>query len=195
MVTGVAAAFDVPPTPDAARHLPRIRGGPSFRGWEGRPVNSTARWPERLEHAATLLRAEGAAVLSLRGGEYTTLFSYRIGPDVDWAALVGADRLRAAMTSDTAVTAAIPAGRWGDQAAYALISAIERDATGASCLCALRRNVPFDAIEVGGAYAAARLMATSIEDGRRLAVAERAGAARLVQRSVRHELEHTRDAA
>ena len=161
----------------------------------GRPVNSTARWPERLEHAATLLRAEGAAVLSLRGGEFTTLFSYRIDPGVDWSSLVGPERLRAAMESDTAVTAAIAAGRWGDQAAYAVIVAIERDASGASCLCALRRSVPFDAVEVAGAYAASRLMASSIDDGRKLAAAERAGAARLVQRSVRHELEHTRDAA
>src|SRR5258706_11271542 len=59
---------------------------PSFRGWEVRPVNSTARWPERLEHAATLLRAEGAAVVALRGGEFTTLFSYRIDPGIDWTA-------------------------------------------------------------------------------------------------------------
>lgn len=98
------------------------------------------------------------------------------------------------MASDAAVTASIAAGRWGEQAAYAVISAIERDADGGSCLCALRRGVPFDAIEVAGAFAASRLMASSIDDGRRLAVAERAGAARLVQRSVRHELEHTRDA-
>ena len=53
--------------------------------------------------------------------------------------------------------------------------------------------MPFDAIEVSGASAAARLMASSIEDGRRLAVAERAGAARLAQRSVRHELERAHD--
>lgn len=163
--------------------------------WEVRPVNSTARWPERLEHAATLLRAEGAAVVALRGGEFTTLFSYRIDPGVDWSALVGPERLHAAMAGETAVTAAIAAGRWTDQAAYAVIVAIERDEIGASCLCALRRSVPFDAVEVAGAYAASRLMASSIEDGRRLAVAERAGAARLAQRSVRHELEHTRDAA
>jgi two-component system, NarL family, nitrate/nitrite response regulator NarL len=194
-VTGAVAAFDVPPTPDAAPLLSRIGRSPSFRGWEVRPVNSTARWPERLEHAATLLRAEGAAVLSLRGGEFTTLFSYRIDPGVDWTSLVGPERLRAAMESETAVTAAIAAGRWGDQAAYAVIVAIERDASGASCLCALRRSVPFDAVEIAGAYAASRLMASSIDDGRKLAAAERAGAARLVQRSVRHELEHTRDAA
>ncbi|HEY8732222.1 MAG TPA: response regulator [Candidatus Limnocylindria bacterium] len=93
------------------------------------------------------------------------------------------------------MTAAIAAGKWSDQAAYAVMAAIERDAGGASCLCALRRNVPFDALEVAAAHAAARLMAGSIDDGRKLAAAERAGAARLVQRSVRHELEHTSDAA
>jgi len=185
----------VPPEADAAPCILRITSAPEVAGSGGRPINSTARWPERLEHAATLLRAEGAAILSLGGGTYTTLFSYRVGVDIDWTLLVGPERLHAAMAGDTAVTAAIAAGRWGNQAAYAVISAIERDADGGSCLCALRRGVPFDAVEVAGAYAASRLMASSIDDGRRLAVAERAGAARLVQRSVRHELEHTRDAA
>ena len=184
----------MPPTADAAAFLPRIQV-PQLPGIGGSPVNSTARWPERLEHAATLLRAEGAAVLCLRSGEFTTLFSYRVEPDIDWIALIGADRLHAAMASDIAVTAPIAAGRWGDQAAYAVLVAIERDATTASCLCALRHSVPFDAVEVAGAYAASRLMASSIDDGRKLASAERAGAARLVQRSVRRELEQTRDPA
>src|SRR2546428_10656973 len=80
---------------------------------EDRPVNSTARWPERLEHAATLLRAEGAAVLSFQGGELTTLFSYRIAPDVDWTGLVGGDPLRAALAGGAAGTAAIAAGPRG----------------------------------------------------------------------------------
>src|SRR2546423_1376568 len=161
----------------------------------GSSVNSTARWPERLEHAATLLHAEGAAVLSLRGGEFTTLFSYRVAPGMDWNAVVGPERLRAVLTSDTAVTAAIAAGRWWDQAAYAVLAPIDRDERGASCLCALRHNVPFDALEVAGAFAASRLMAGSIDDARRIATAERAGAARQVQRSVRLELAGTRDAA
>jgi DNA-binding NarL/FixJ family response regulator/putative methionine-R-sulfoxide reductase with GAF domain len=134
-------------------------------------------------------------VLSLRDGAFTTLFSYRIAPEVDWTALIGSERLSEAMASDTAVTAAIAAGLWGDHAAFAVIAAIERNGNGASCLCAIRRGVPFDAVEVAGARAAARLMASSIDDGRKLAAAERAGAARLVQRSVRHELERTRDAA
>ena len=132
-------------------------------------------------------------MLSVRDGEFTTLFSYRIEPGVDWSALVGADRIAAAMASDTAVTCAIAAGRWGDEAAYALIAAIEREPGGPSCLCALRRSVPFDAIEVAGAQAAARLMESSIDDARKLAAAERAGAARLIRRSVRQVLERTRD--
>jgi DNA-binding NarL/FixJ family response regulator/putative methionine-R-sulfoxide reductase with GAF domain len=158
-------------------------------------VNSTARWPERLEHAATLLRAEGTAVISLQSGAWTTLFSYRIDGGLDWSSLVGPDRLQAALGSETAVTAAIAAGRWTDQAAYAVVAPIEPDPASASFLCAIRRNVPFDAIEIAGARAAARLMAGSIDDGRRLAVAERAGAARLAQRSVRHELERAHDPA
>ncbi len=162
---------------------------------EERPVNSTARWPERLEHAATLLRAEGAAVLSLRDGTLATLFSYRIGPDVDWTELVGSDRLRSALTSDAAVTTAIAAGRWGDEAAYAVIAAIERGGDRASCLCALRHSVPFDALEIAGAYAVARFMASSIDDGRQIAAAHRTGAARIAERSMRHELEHNRDGA
>ena len=132
-------------------------------------------------------------MISVRDGEFTTLFSYRIEPGVDWSTLIGADRIAAAMAGQTAVTAAIAAGRWGDEAAYALIAAIERDPIGASCLCALRRNVPFDAIELAGAHAAARLMETSIDDARKLAAAERAGAARLIRRSVRQVLERTRD--
>ena len=93
-------------------------------------------------------------MLSLRGGKFTTLFAYRIDPAIDWIALVGPDRLRDAMARDTAVTAAIAAGKWGQQAAFAVLSAIERNASGASCLCALRRGVPFDAVEAAGAYAA-----------------------------------------
>jgi len=162
---------------------------------EDRPVNSTARWPERLEHAATLLRAEGAAVLSLQDGTLATLFSYRIEPAVDWGELVGGDRLRAALMGDAAITTAIAAGRWGEEVAYAVIAAIERDGDRGSCLCALRHSVPFDALEIAGAYSVARFMASSIDDGRQIAAAERTGAARIAERSMRHEFAHNRDGA
>ena len=178
--------------PQWRHNLPQ---SPCFRGSGGRPVNSTARWPERLEHAATLLRAEGTAVISLQGSTWATLFSYRIDTKIDWSRLVGPERLRSGLASDTAVTTAIPAGRWTDEAAYAVLAPIDATSGAASFLCAIRRNVPFDAIEIAGAHAAAQLMSSSIDDGRRLAVAERAGAARLAQRSVRHELERAHDTA
>ena len=134
-------------------------------------------------------------MISLQGGVWSTLFSYRIGDRLDWSALIGPDRLRAALGGERALTAAIPAGTWTDQVAYAVVAPIEAEPAAGSFLCAIRRSVPFDAIEVAGAHAAARLMASSIDDGRRLAVAERAGAARVAQRSVRQELERAHDAA
>lgn len=134
-------------------------------------------------------------MISLRGGEYRTLFSYRLDAGLDWPAMVGVDRLRAALTSDNAVMVAIAAGRWTDEAAYGIVAAIEREPEEGSFLFAIRRSVPFDVIEIASASAAAQLLASSIEDGRRLASAERAGAAQLVQRSVRHELERTCDPA
>ncbi len=134
-------------------------------------------------------------MISSQGGTWTTLFSYRIDAGLDWSTLIGPERLRLALASETAMTTAIPAGRWTDEAAYAVMAPIDPDPGSAAFLCALRRSVPFDAIEVAGAHAAARLMAGSIDDGRRLAIAERAGAARLAQRSVRHELERAHDSA
>ena len=134
-------------------------------------------------------------MISFHDGAWSTLFAYRLDRALDWPALVGGDRLTTALSAPTAVAAAIPAGRWSDEVAYAALAVIEPDPDGPSLLCAIRRSVPFDALEMAGVHAAARLLATSIEDGRKLAAADRAGAARLVQRSVRHELERTRDSA
>lgn len=134
-------------------------------------------------------------MISFHDGTWSTLFAYRLDRALDWPALVGGERLASALAGPSAVAAAIPAGRWSPEVAYAALAVIEPDADGPSLLCALRRRIPFDAVEIAGVHAAARLLATSIEDGRKLAVAERAGAARLVQRSVRHELERARDSA
>ena len=114
---------------------------------------------------------------------------------MDWPAIVGADRLRSALEGDAAVMAAIPAGRWGEEAAYALIACIERGGEGASCLCAMRHRVPFDAVEAASATAAARLLADAMESGRRIAAADRVSAARVAQRSLRSELASARDVA
>ncbi len=133
-------------------------------------------------------------MISRREGAYATLFSYRIDTDLDWAAVIGADRLRAAFEGDGPVTTAIPAGRWGDEVSYAVLARIERgDAS--SCLCAMRHRLPFDALEASAARAGAQLMADAIESGRDVAAAERVAAAHAAQRSVRAELERPRDPA
>ena len=173
----------------------RIPPTPRRTGLGRSAVNSTARWPERLEHAATLLRAEGAAVVSLRGGEFTTLFSYRLDGGLDWPSLLGADKLRAAVETDAPAAAAIPAGRWGDETAYAVMALIERADDAAACLCALRHRIPFDALETAGCRAAAKLLAAAIEDGRVVAAADRLATAQAIRRTVRDDLARTRDAA
>ena len=64
---------------------------------EGRPVNSTARWPERLAYIAALLRAEGAAVLATSGDSLIPLFTYQVSPDIDWRALFEPDLISRAL--------------------------------------------------------------------------------------------------
>ena len=87
-------------------------------------VNSTARWPERLEQVATLLRAEGAAILALQNGEVRTLFSCRIDDALAWRLVLGDDAVDRAVTDRSAFATAIPAERWGDAASYALLAPI-----------------------------------------------------------------------
>ena len=150
-------------------------------------VNSTARWPERLQHATTLLRAEGAAVLAVRDGGFATLFSHQIAPDTDWAGLFGEELLHAAHGASGPLTAAIAAGRWGDEVAYGIVTRIEAQLT--PLFCVLRHHRPFDAIEIAGAHAAAVLLAQALDDGRRVAIADRLIAVREVERAVRNGLE------
>src|SRR6185436_1816211 len=59
----------------AAHPVPHIQ----FRkpGLRRGTVNPTARWPERLELLATLLRADALAVISATPEGPTTVFSYR----------------------------------------------------------------------------------------------------------------------
>lgn len=175
----------------AAWSVPRIR-------WETDPevtfFNSTARWPERLQHTATLLHAEGAAVLTVRADGVATLFSHQIAPNTDWGALFGDELLHSAHGTSGPLTTAIAAGRWGDEVAYGIVTRIEAQAT--PLLCVLRHHRPFDAIEIAGAQAAAVLLAQALDDGRRVAIADRLIAVREVERTVRSGLEAGgRDAA
>lgn len=143
----------------------------------GVEVNSTARWPERLEQVATLLRAEGAAILALQNAEVRTLFACRIEDDLAWRTVLGDKAVERAVAEQRAFATAIPAERWGDGAAYALLAPITSPGTERGVLCALRHGVPFDAVEVIAGEAAARLLSMAFSDAQAVAQAERDTAA------------------
>lgn len=69
----------------------------------------------------------------------------------------------------------VPSGRWGDEAAFAVVAPIETW-NGPAVLCALRREMPFDALDVVAATSAAQLLAMMASDGRDLAGAQRRAA-------------------
>jgi DNA-binding NarL/FixJ family response regulator/putative methionine-R-sulfoxide reductase with GAF domain len=133
-------------------------------------VNSTARWPERLAHIAALLRAEGAAVLATSGDDLRTVFAHDVSGDTKWRAIFDADAVVRALNGTTIGTA-IAAGRWDEQAAFALLTRIDLP-DGEALLCALRHGVPFDAVELATAGSAAELLAMSVGDGRAIADAK-----------------------
>lgn len=137
------------------------RGGP--------PVNTTARWPQRLEHLAWLLRAEAVAVVVATADPPTTVFSHRIGA-ANWHAILGEDAFARAAGGAFAIS--VPSGRWGDEAAFAVVAPIETW-NGPAVLCALRREMPFDALDVVASASAAQLLAMMASDGRDLAGARR----------------------
>src|SRR5438552_9441500 len=133
-------------------------------------VNPTARWPERLAHIAVLLRAEGTAVLATSGDDLRTVFAHDVSPDAKWRAIFDADAVVRAL-GGTTVGTAVAAGRWEDEAAFALLTRIDLP-DGEALLCALRHGVPFDAVELSTASAAAELLAMSVGDGRAMAEAK-----------------------
>ncbi len=116
-----------------------------------------ARLADRLAHAATLLRAESAAILALEGPEVRTVCARGIDPATDWRGLLGAAVIDRAAHSGTPITSAIPAGRWDDRSAFALIGRLD-SLVNLSLLCVLRHAVPFDSLETSGMEAAAALL-------------------------------------
>ena len=142
---------------------------PNGGAWED-TVNPTARWPERLGHIAALLRAEGAAVLATSGDDLRTVFAHDVSPHTNWRAIFDADAVVRALNG-AAVGTPVAAGRWDDQAAFALLTRIELP-DGEALLCALRHGVPFDAVELSTASSAAELLAMSVGDGRAMADAK-----------------------
>jgi two-component system nitrate/nitrite response regulator NarL len=99
----------------------------------------------------------------------STVFSHRI-EGADWHAILGEDAFARAAGGAFAVS--VPSGRWGDESAFAVVSPIETW-NGPAVLCALRREMPFDALDVVAATSAAQLLALMASDGRDLAGAQR----------------------
>ena len=150
---------------------------PPNRGRGRETVNSAARWPERLSHITALLRAEGAAVLTTSGDKLSTVFSHDISPETDWREIFEADALVRALAG-TPTGTPIAAGRWDEQAAFGLVTRLDLPESEA-LLCALRHGVPFDAVELSTASAAAELLSMSVADGRAVAEARRETAQQL----------------
>ena len=100
------------------------------------------------------------------------MFSHRID-SADWHAILGQDAFARAAGGAFAVS--VPSGRWGDEAAYAVVAPIETW-NGPAVFCGLRREMPFDARDVVAATSAAQLLAMMASDGRELASAQRRAA-------------------
>ena len=154
----------------------------------GGRISTTARWPERLHHVATLLRAEAAAVVTLTADGARAVFAYRIDPETDWRALLGAAVVERASRSSVPVTTALPAGRWDDHSAFALLVRLDTLATPA-LLCVLRHAVPFDPIEVQSGESAAVLLGIGLPESR---AAEAPDARRVAATIARLEREEAR---
>jgi len=95
------------------------------------------------------------------------VFAYEISPGTDWRGIFDADAVVRAL-GGTPTGIAVAAGRWDEQAAYALLTRIDLP-EGEALLCALRHGVPFDTVELATANAAAELLALSVRDGRSIA--------------------------
>ncbi len=141
---------------------------------------------------ATLLRAEGAAILALQDGDVRTLFSYRVDDTLAWRDVLGEDALQRALVDRAGFTTAIPAELWGESVAYALLTPITSTGPDRGVLCALRHGIPFDAVELVAGEAAARLLSMAFADAQAAALGERDGtteAARVVpQAGTRRDL-------
>jgi len=125
------------------------------------------------------------------------VFTHDVSPQTNWRAIFDADAVVRALNGAT-VGSAVAAGRWDEQAAFALLTRIDLP-DGEALLCALRHGVPFDAVELSTASAAAELLAMSVGDGRAMADAKHESAQNtdrvaLLERLLTG-LEETRDAS
>jgi DNA-binding NarL/FixJ family response regulator/putative methionine-R-sulfoxide reductase with GAF domain len=102
----------------------------------------------------------------------STVFAHRIDA-ADWHAILGEDAF--ARAAGGAFALSVPSGRWGEGAAFAVVAPIETW-NGPAVLCGLRREMPFDTLDVIAATSAAQLLAMIASDGRDLASAQRRAA-------------------
>lgn len=98
------------------------------------------------------------------------MFAHDLSPETKWRGIFDADAVVRALGGATVGTA-IAAGRWDEQAAFAILTRIDLP-DGEALLCALRHGVPFDAVELSTASSAAELLAMSVGDGRAMADAK-----------------------
>lgn len=98
------------------------------------------------------------------------MFAHDVSPDTKWRAIFDADAVVRAL-GGTTIGTAVAAGRWDEQASFALLTRIDLP-DGEALLCALRHGVPFDAVELSTATSAAELLAMSVGDGRAMADAK-----------------------
>ena len=110
-------------------------------------------------------------MLTATGDTLSTIFAHEVSPDIDWRGIFDADVVVRAL-GGTPTGTPVAAGRWDEQAAYALITRLDLP-DGEALLCGLRHSVPFDTVELATAGSAAELLAMSVADGRLLAEARR----------------------
>ena len=136
-------------------------------------------------------------MLATSGDDLRTVFAHDVAPDTKWRGIFDADAVVRALSGSTVGTP-VAAGRWEEDAAFALLTRIDLP-DGEALLCALRHGVPFDAVELSTAGAAAELLAMSVGDGRAMADAKNESAQNndrvaLLERLLMG-LEETRDAS
>jgi DNA-binding NarL/FixJ family response regulator len=125
------------------------------------------------------------------------VFAHDVSAATEWRAIFDADAVVRSL-GGTPVGTAVAAGRWDEDAAYALLTRIDLP-DGEALLCALRHGVAFDAVELATASSAAELLAMSVHDGRAIAEAKHESAQNndrmVLLEHLLTDLEETRDAS
>jgi DNA-binding NarL/FixJ family response regulator/putative methionine-R-sulfoxide reductase with GAF domain len=106
------------------------------------------------------------AVVSAVPDGPTAIFTHRIEKPVDWLAALGVDVFERAARGPFVTP--VPAGRWTESAAYAVIAPLD-SWNGTAILCGLRQDIGFDAVDAAATLAGARMLEMIALEGRALA--------------------------